>query len=404
MPARASQAGQGGKNGAAAPRASPPEMRETYWDGPPIKRRGADTHYAGCVLGDERFKLGDRVLLSNASEDGQGIAHVLARIDNFWEDVQGVSWIEVTWFYFPEELHCGRLEAHGAREVFESHTSDETELASIVRKVAVLSKDEYDALPAAQRADEDTYFCRYHYDPTRRKFMPILQSLKKASLGGLESFKAQGKDRLMAFPDVLDTKKYRTRSHAVAALEDDGNAEEEAAAHASSAAAVEVDDACEFSRANYALQLSAVPAEMPCREGEQAEMRSVLRDAIRQGHSSGCIYISGVPGTGKTASVHALVRELKSEAESGKLAPFIYIEINAQRLPSPKSVYSLLLQGLTGRRVPAAQAAVELNAYFNSGKQCAKRPCCVLLVDELDHLVTRKQTVLYNSAHVSVFI
>ena len=121
---------------------------------PPIKRRGADTHYAGCVLGDERFKLGDRVLLSNASEDGQGIAHVLARIDNFWEDVQGVSWIEVTWFYFPEELHCGRLEAHGAREVFESHTSDETELASIVRKVAVLSKDEYDALPAAQRADE----------------------------------------------------------------------------------------------------------------------------------------------------------------------------------------------------------------------------------------------------------
>jgi hypothetical protein len=126
-------------------------------------------------------------------------------------------WVEVTWFYFPEELHCGRLAAHDEREVFESHTSDETELAAIVRKVKVLSKDEFDALPAAERKRPDTFFCRYHYDPNRRKFMPIIQSLKKASLGGLETFKAQGKDRLLAFPDVLG-KHARTRSRTQAGL------------------------------------------------------------------------------------------------------------------------------------------------------------------------------------------
>ena len=219
-----------------------------FWDGPATKRRGGDTHYLAFVLGDERYALGgplcrtsppgpaacwgwaqlcaarreptparrwppppcltccapptpcaplwhapDRVLLwTGGSEAGKDSDHVLARLDNMWEDCCGAMWVEVTWFYFPEELHCGRLAAHEEREVFESHTSDETELAAIVRKVKVLSKDEFDALPAAERKHPDTYFCRYHYDPNRRKFMPIIQSLKKASLGGLETFKAQG--------------------------------------------------------------------------------------------------------------------------------------------------------------------------------------------------------------------
>ena len=78
--------------------------------------------------------------------------------------------------------------------MFESNTSDETELSSIICKAKVVCKEEFDMLSAAQRSDNNghVYFCRYHYDPTRQRFMPILQSLKKASLGGLEAFKAQG--------------------------------------------------------------------------------------------------------------------------------------------------------------------------------------------------------------------
>lgn len=34
-------------------------------------------------------------------------------------------------FYTPEELHCGRLESHGEREVFESNLSDENEIACV---------------------------------------------------------------------------------------------------------------------------------------------------------------------------------------------------------------------------------------------------------------------------------
>lgn len=65
-----------------------------------------------------------------------------------------------------------------------------------------------------------------------------------------------------------------------------------------------------FDIASHALQLSTVPDCLPCREAEQAELRGVLAQAILEGHAGGCIYISGVPGTGKTASVHAIIRSM----------------------------------------------------------------------------------------------
>ena len=64
----------------------------------------------------------DRVLMWNGGGEGDASGvkncdHVLARVDNMWEDCCGVMWVEVTWYYFPEELHCGRLAAHGEKEV-----------------------------------------------------------------------------------------------------------------------------------------------------------------------------------------------------------------------------------------------------------------------------------------------
>ena len=207
----------------------------------------------------------DRVLLWNGGGEASGQRDtILARLDNMWEDCCSVMWVELTWYYFPEELHCGRLAAHGDKEVFESHTSDETEIASVLRKVKVLSKEEFDALPEKERSQDDVYFCRYHYDPNRQKFMPVIQCLKKASLGALQSFKAQGKDRLLAFPDVLGSHK-RTRSRTAAALDPpDHEAEamgEETGTHEEGV----VEFKSKFDKANHALQLSTVPSTMPCR-------------------------------------------------------------------------------------------------------------------------------------------
>lgn len=47
------------------------------------------------------------------------------------------------------------------------------------------------------------------------------------------------------------------------------------------------------------------------------------------------MYISGVPGTGKTATVTTVIRKLEQET----LKDFTYININGMRLTEPKQCY-----------------------------------------------------------------
>ncbi|KAK6044815.1 hypothetical protein COOONC_17680, partial [Cooperia oncophora] len=51
------------------------------------------------------------------------------------------------------------------------------------------------------------------------------------------------------------------------------------------------------------LHTSEVPERMPCREEEAAEVEKFIRNAISHKGTSSAMYISGVPGTGKTATV-----------------------------------------------------------------------------------------------------
>lgn len=52
--------------------------------------------------------------------------------------------------------------------------------------------------------------------------------------------------------------------------------------------------------------------------------------------------MSGVPGTGKTATVRQVVAELRGRVREGDLPKFAFVEINSLRLASPKHVYTHL--------------------------------------------------------------
>ena len=56
------------------------------------------------------------------------------------------------------------------------------------------------------------------------------------------------------------------------------------------------------------------------------------------------MYISGVPGTGKTATVHEVIRSLVRGHEDGELPSFKYLEINGMKLTEPRQAYVEILK------------------------------------------------------------
>ena len=56
------------------------------------------------------------------------------------------------------------------------------------------------------------------------------------------------------------------------------------------------------------------------------------------------MYISGVPGTGKTATVHEVIRSLQREVDQGDLPQFQFVEVNGMKLTEPSQAYVTFLK------------------------------------------------------------
>nr|VWP01838.1 Uncharacterized protein [Ganoderma boninense] len=157
----------------------------------------------------------------------------------------------------------------------------------------------------------------------------------------------------------------------------------------------------------HVLHVAARPGALPCREEEYGRVLRAVEELLEEG-SGGCIYISGVPGTGKTATVHAVVRELKRMAEQNEANPFAYVEINGLKIPEPAAAYGLLWEAVSGHdtardghmKVSSKEALRNLSKHFASAGREQLGPtgghACVVLMDELDQLMTTKQDVVYN--------
>ncbi|CAN9501505.1 unnamed protein product [Ophioblennius macclurei] len=146
--------------------------------------------------------------------------------------------------------------------------------------------------------------------------------------------------------------------------------------------------------ARVRLHVSSVPESLPCRESEFHQVYDFLYSKLLDG-TGGCMYISGVPGTGKTATVQEVMRHLQhAMEEEQQIAPFNLIHINGMKMTDPHQAYVHILKELTGQKATCDHAASLLEKIFSSPSP--RKRSTVLLVDELDLLWTRKQNVMYN--------
>ncbi|TMW44994.1 hypothetical protein DOY81_009926 [Sarcophaga bullata] len=149
----------------------------------------------------------------------------------------------------------------------------------------------------------------------------------------------------------------------------------------------------ELQMARERLHVSVVPQSLPCREKEFENIYTFLEGKI-QDQCGGCMYVSGVPGTGKTATVTGVIRTLQQKVTDDELSQFDFLEINGMRLTEPRQAYVQIYKQLTGKTLSWEHAHSLLEKRFTT--PAPRRVTTVLLVDELDILCNRRQDVVYN--------
>ncbi|KAJ6637611.1 Origin recognition complex subunit 1, partial [Pseudolycoriella hygida] len=152
-------------------------------------------------------------------------------------------------------------------------------------------------------------------------------------------------------------------------------------------------DRSDVQLAQESLHVSAVPKTLPCRQNEFRDTYKFIESKIVD-ETGGCMYISGVPGTGKTATITEVIKTLQLQAKRKKIPEFDFVAINGMRLTEPRQAYVQIYQQLTNAKATSEQAYSLLDKRFTTPN--LNRKTTVLLVDELDILCNRRQDVIYN--------
>eukprot|EP01138_Halocafeteria_seosinensis_P002846 gb/GECG01002907.1/.p1 GENE.gb/GECG01002907.1/~~gb/GECG01002907.1/.p1 ORF type:complete len:670 (+),score=100.16 gb/GECG01002907.1/:1-2010(+) len=310
----------------------------------------------------------------------------VGQLEMLWEDRWGTPNVQIRWFYYPEETVRGRLPFQDKREVHVTYHIDDNPLDSISGKAVVLSYEDFQRYQAneevlnvstelmAEISPENIFFSKNFYDPVIKLFRPVsadelLPRNQRSKIGSRS----------------VETAFSSSVGHAETSDRDDearfGEDDEVLATQR------KVDDA------KSKLHLSAIPEKLPCRDKERKQIEKYLSSSIRQGGIGRSLYIAGMPGTGKTAIVSEIIQQLQAKAGTKSLPYFQYLAVNAMKLHHPYQLYTILYQAITKGRATHARAASWLDNHFSKHHD---GPPFVLLVDELDFLVTKKQTVLYN--------
>uniref|UniRef100_W8CDH4 Cell division control protein n=1 Tax=Ceratitis capitata TaxID=7213 RepID=W8CDH4_CERCA len=131
---------------------------------------------------------------------------------------------------------------------------------------------------------------------------------------------------------------------------------------------------------------SAETQHLPGREQQLQDLKEFFQEHLEE-QRSGSLYVSGQPGTGKTACLSLLLRspELSKQLKS--------VYINCTSIASINGVYKKLCTEL--KLHPVGRTERDYLAAVQQHLRTARRMLLIVL-DEIDQLCTTKQSVLYT--------
>lgn len=370
-----------------------------------IGEKNGDQYFQSFDIHGQTFALGDTVEVKIV-----GVKTNIACIMALWTDPQSQRWMEIRYFAQfaqlspPVQQHIRSSLSNGTcelKQLYETDQIDEQPTSCLTKKVVVVydhqtandhADDEEEDADESEPADENTtqvYHCSYFYSMYARVMK------KNTSLSCDERSIQLYSQRAIFFQPQPRSDPSPSRNVVVPKAKQ---------SKSSRPLLARLEQACQR------LQLSCVPESLPGREHEHDQVESILHSALINGVGSSPLYITGVQGIGKSATIAQCLTALEHRRHTTYAeTPFKVLNINALKLPNPDMIYFEIWQQLfliDGRRkIGSDRACAILTSYFNAS--CSShdddasvmpnhRPFLFLVIDELDNLMTKKNTVLYN--------
>ncbi|KAL1957076.1 hypothetical protein VTO42DRAFT_6334 [Malbranchea cinnamomea] len=143
-----------------------------------------------------------------------------------------------------------------------------------------------------------------------------------------------------------------------------------------------------YSAARQLFVRSANPGRLVGRDSEREGLNRFIQNSIDAGRG-GCLYVSGPPGTGKSALVGEVCRDLEDE-KTIKVA-----NVNCASMTSARDIFGWLIAELCDDSQVFRKSELErLRGMFLPKRSAG--PLYLVTLDEIDHLLTSDLEILYT--------
>jgi Cdc6-like AAA superfamily ATPase len=158
---------------------------------------------------------------------------------------------------------------------------------------------------------------------------------------------------------------------------------------------------------------------LPCRKEEQDLIYNYIKQGLQTNGNYHSLYIAGMPGTGKTASVKTIINILESELNEAKnkrngkalgkdgIIPFKTIFLSGINFPNISNVFKIIYKFIFAKvkdKLNIKDYIQLLNEFFSNRKKYNSSSSLndpsnshiILIIDEIDILINNSQNLLYN--------
>ncbi|KAF8775276.1 hypothetical protein HU200_004681 [Digitaria exilis] len=156
-------------------------------------------------------------------------------------------------------------------------------------------------------------------------------------------------------------------------------------------------DPAQMRAVKEALHLGTVPScELVCRDNEQRRVFEFCKACVEQ-EKAGSMYVCGCPGTGKTLSINKVMESLAHWADEVGMETPDWLATNCTNLGKTSDIFSKILGQFQNRKKGSSKLSPlqQLQSMF-SNKELAPKRMMLVIVDEMDYLITRDRAVLHD--------